>query len=339
MNVLWRTALTTIALAQPFVATAQEQEPHRNSEPLHPLMMPALAPASFLAPGAAHFWRGDSETGFTLLKWYGVAAGTFFGSAVLYALSGAADSTTPILTPLILAGGSAWFSLALADYVGGFTNGAPRMPKKDTEIESSVVYLKKDVFGKNVYSRTQLTRRLGEFELRARYMADRKFEDNFYRLGAGYLIREFSQPYSGIWFDFDAQREVNAVEDFRIDLLEYKVRAQVPFALLAPSLDFIETRYSVGYQQYFLKFNAADGIDTNSGLTGGFETRAQVFESAALIAGYSHARDELEASVSTGFTGVYFVGGEVAASELFAFKLKSSFGHEFVHEAGVRASW
>lgn len=314
-------------------------------ESLHPFFAPFVAPASFLAPGAGHYFKNDKEAAAPLIKWHLAAFGTTLTTSVLYALSGASDALTPIALPLILMGGSGWWSLATVDFVGTFLDDPPpnRLHIRDknfsTQVKLGALYLYDPLFQNHWYGRASGQVFWQSIGFRASLASNKAKDDRFYGLGTSVNLLGESLERPQLFLDLDWSREDNRNALYRLDSFALVARLEVPFSLLSPTLSFAHTRYSLGFQQNFTKFTSSRFHDSNNAMVGGFETDLQVTRPVSFQFGYSHDRTTVEASIASGFTSTFFVGAKWNIIKETSCVLRLNVGDGTATELGVETQW
>ena len=333
-------------------AFAEDQkinEPELNlklSQPLNPLLTIPLAPLAVLAPGSAHYIRGDETTSDDLFKLGGNSFLVFLGSALILGASGAADQTSFPFIPLAMGGAAGWLAFSSIDLIGSTLDKTviiddPSQNNFSNRLELEYTKVSSPVFENTFYSGIRLSHRGGFGNLEFGFQGSSKGDIRISSLDYGKMLFGRSIPNQGFYVHFKIKHESNRLGFFNMSTLEPTIRLITDASMFSARLSRIYLKAKFGLQQHLLRYdeNTGSGYETDSSMVGAFETSWVAYSWLKPLLGYRHERESLVASQTTGFTGVFFTGIELHIGGHNFLKLRTYLGGDSAWDLSVFSSF
>ena len=332
--ILWTLLIVPNVFAESQNAQIQSTE-KIQSEPLHPLLTIPVAPLAILAPGTAHYLRGDETTSDDLYELGGNSFLVFLSSALVLGASGAADQTTFPFISLAMGGAAGWLAFSSIDLVGSALDKTinPDYPSFNTfSNRVGIEYTKvpSPIFLNTAYTGITFTHQRSEGTLDFRYIASDEGGIKVYSLDYGKNIVQRDKANQGFYLHFKVKHEENPLGFYNMTTLEPTFRLITDGTMFSTGLDRIFLKAKFGLQQHLIQYeeNAGGSHETDSSMVGDFETSWIAYSWLKPLLGYRHERESLVASQNTGFTGVFFGGSEFHLGGNYFLKLRNYLGGE-----------
>ena len=291
-----------------------------STPPLNPLYSIPVAPVSLLVPGTGHYLRGEKEIAFRLFRsGVGSIAVLLLSSAVLRA-SGAADAVVLPMVPLALYSGTSWLSLSIADITGMTLNQTEELNYKHRFVSDWSAYMRYRRIDDYYFDTTGYYQFGSELWLNNKVVSAsvetnpdvniRAYKIDF---GIKFAYNNKDRPRDGIYLHGALALDDNEPGYYRLFSITYGLKSILNLSAFGSHLHQLIAKHEIGLQQHFVTYQSPnfDGIDSSTGLTGGFElswTATKYFKPSL---GYIHQRDTSLSASMKGFTGDIYGSLEV----------------------------
>ena len=310
------------------------EELNIKTKALHPLALPLILPTSFLAPGSAHYFRGEKETSKNIFSMSLPAMASFFSASSVLAMVGAADDIAAFTIPVLIGSASVWLSSWIADMAGALS-----MPHKKSSLT-----MKSEVFINVSRIENHYLERLNWASLNGRFFFDKWF------MTSQVLTRPNSENYIlGLQVDYKVLPHLDVLfgfeyEDHPDDFYTRKrfssqLKHHSHLGTLGPTLEPFYLDLWIGYYLNIIKYQTRTIQESDIGLLGGFQLDQNLNEHINMIYGYTHDRHGIYGSPSGGFTGPFFTGTKWVILDKYFLQGKIFLGLEKVYELSTGVSW
>lgn len=318
-----------------------------TTEPIHPAWALPLVPGSFLVPGLAHYIRGEQTIARRFFRsGFGSIIMALTGGIVL-GLTGAADAVILPTVPLVLLGATSWFSLSFADVVGS-TLFKPQLEgyNNNFNLDLEVFYRYRRIddyfFDTNSYHQVGAAYWFDNNVVQLTLERSTEGKIASYDLDFGLKIVNYydSHKREGLYVHISYSHEDNLVGYYSVDTIQYKAKSILNLAALGPHLSRMEISQEVGIQQHFVTYHTPnfDGIESSTGLVGGFNLSWMVSNWLKPAVGYLHERDSSISTLTSGFVGVYYLELKASLADRYLISSRGYLGNSRVFEIAIESS-
>lgn len=300
------------------IETEKNEKEIETSDPIHPLLTLPLIPASFLVPGSAHYFQGDKQTSEALFKYGSRSFLVFLSSGLVLALSGAADQTVIPFIPLAMGGAASWLAVSTVDLIGANLDKSksPLYPGPWTPMGTAGIQytkVKSPIFSNSDYRGAYVGYLQNGHIFKFKSLFAHSTDIEIFEIEYARQIISRVQDNQGLYAHIQVTREENSEGFFRMTTFEPSLGLMSDAGILSPGLERIYLEAQFGLQKHALQYleGTGDNIETDSSMMGKFEVSWSAASWLLPGLGYSHERDHIIASQSTGFTGVFYGSTEL----------------------------
>lgn len=326
---------------------ATDHSPSLSSQPINLYWTIPLIPGSIFVPGLAHYIRGEPKIARRFFRSGMGSILTALTGGVVLGLTGAADAVILPTVPLVLLGLTSWFSLSFADVVGAtLFDSKPKHYSSNFDLDLEVFYRFRRIndyfFDTNAYHQVG-----GAYWFDNKVILltlERNTEGNIIHYDSDFGLRladyYSSHKREGFYFHIGYSHEDNLVGYYSVDTIHYKAKSILNLAALGSHLSSIDISHEVGIQQHFINYHTPnfDGIESNTGLIGGFDLSWTVANWLKPAVGYIHERDSSISTLTSGFVGVYYLELKAALADRYLVSTRGFLGNSKVFELAIESS-
>ncbi len=295
---------------------------------------PLVVPAALVIPGTGHALREEDALA-SRIRWSAVG---LFGAAALGAIgiaaSGAAESVTAPVVPIMLVGVGGFLSLGVSDAVAAFTSPESlRLADTSDDIWNASGRLRLGYgYAPNVRFRQDHflliggETRQGRFLVAAEGAGATTLGDFFLGGALGVTVLPLTSVRDGLSFELSTRQEWN--RDGGFDNTRFRARAlfTLPMEHVSPWMRPVNAQFRLGVQEIVTSYRGTDRHTAEFLYTGGFELRWTASKRLRPYLSYEHARDGITGGTGTGFLGVFSLGIEGEVGRGFFADLRGDFG-------------
>ena len=318
-----------------------------TTDPLHPSWTFPLVPGSFFVPGLAHYIRGEHKIARRFFRsGFGSILMALAGGIVL-GLTGAADAVILPTVPLVLLGATSWFSLSFADVVGStLLKPSHKNYSNNFNLDLEVFYRFRRIddyfFDTNTYHQIG-----GAYWFDDKVVLldiERSLDGKITRYDAdfGLKITNYYNTHKreGLYAHITYSHEDNLIGFYSVDTIQYRAKSILNLAAIGPHLSRIEVSHEVGIQQHFVNYHTPnfDGLESSTGLVGGFDLSWTISDWLKPAFGYMHERDSSISTLTSGFVGVYYLDLKAAIGDNYLISSRGYLGNSRVFELAIESS-
>ena len=317
------------------------------TKPLSPYWVIPLVPGSILVPGLAHHIRGEATIA---RRFFRSGLGSILMSlagGIVLGVTGAADAVILPTVPLVLLGLTSWFSLSFADVVGSTLS----KPKKhdyshnfNLDLEVFYRFRRIDDYFFNTNSYHQVGGAYWFGNKQVQLSVERSLNGKIVRYDGDFGLKLTSYYGShtreGLYAHIAYAHEDNLVGYYSVDTIQYKAKSTLNLAAIGSHLSRIDVSHEVGIQQHFVTYHTPnfDGIESSTGLIGGFDLSWTVSDWLKPAIGYMHERDSSISTLTSGFVGVYYVDLKTFLADRYLLSARGYLGNSKVFELAIESS-
>lgn len=319
---VWLLVLVSLLAPSSLLADDEPSLTRETNEAISPYWSPLLLPVSILAPGSAHWIRGDNETAKKIGK---IAGASFLGFASVGAIAAFTGASAPLMipaVPLLLVSGSTFIASGSADFIGSISNSnsllSAEVPslvshRQQWSIELGYLHVPNRIFASQDYYQIGTGGALKDHLISFNFTSDKPVRNLFYKGELGLRIFSWgtTTQKNPIYFAFGLLHEQNPDSLYDATRFETSLISHIALSELSPTLSRAFIELSVGYQYlwtHYADFLNAPG-DFQSAVSGGLDLGWQITDRFHANWGYQHSREGLIGGVFMGYLGHFHLGG------------------------------